>query len=167
MLAVTILFHLGPCEPKPRWQDAICEPHKWHHAPPYRQMLAVILVAALQLFFGWVLIGDPKYGKATGGDKPEYFEGARKGACAFRNVNENGDSSASSWGVAHLIYGCWVIFWALITRTLSLASCPSIPHGHLRVMMPPCLLAVSAPLPSMLHCAFPEFAISQLGHSVR
>ena len=46
----------------------------------------------------------------------DHFEAdARRGACAFRNVNDDGDSASSSWGVAHLIYGYWCLFWSGIT----------------------------------------------------
>ena len=65
MIGVTVIFHMGPCEPKPRWQDVICEPHKWHRAPPSGQIQLVLLLSVAQIACGYVLISYPKFGECA------------------------------------------------------------------------------------------------------
>ena len=110
MLGLTILFfHFnGPCDPKPRWQDKICEPHVWRTAPNGGCLVITIIMAIAQLAMGIVLVSLPKYGFA---EDDYYSFSARRGVCEFQNVNDDGDSSASTWGVLHIVFGAWSTFW--------------------------------------------------------
>ena len=109
LIASIVVFHSGPCEPKPRWQDKICEPHQWHHPPSTFQIYLCLTISLAELAIGIFLAEQKKFGPAEG---DSYSDTARRGACAFRNVDKGrGDSASSSWGIAHLALGFWSTFW--------------------------------------------------------
>ena len=80
----------------------------WRTAPNGGCLVITIIMAIAQLAMGIVLVSLPKYGFA---EDDYYSFSARRGVCEFQNVNDDGDSSASTWGVLHIVFGAWSTFW--------------------------------------------------------
>ena len=96
-----IFFHFnGPCNPKPRWQDKLCEPHLWRTAPNPACLLLGVVLAIMELVMGITLV---MLDSVPPNDDP---------LCEL--IIKQGDmTTAGRWGIAHLVLGIWSTFWLL------------------------------------------------------
>ena len=109
-----LFFHFnGPCSPRPRWQDKLCEPHLWATAPNPHLLLIVIILAVAEVILGLLLVRLPRFGHVVNVDHDDAT--ARRAVnCQLQNTDAGGGSAAHSWGIAHIVLGIWTIFWTWI-----------------------------------------------------